>query len=150
MGLTDEYIGKMANLNAAITDALANEVAEGFKQAVANEVLKDVYSYPATFVSRRGTAGGIADPENIITFANGDTLTADNVTGLQNLWGGGDSNLLTPIVEGGVTNYHMPGPRPFMENAKESFVSSGAAEAALRAGLRRQGIDESGMSFTFG
>ena len=144
MATLNEAIAKVQRLNAAVSNALEIEVAEEAKACIKEAALSEVYSYVPKFESRRMENGGLIDPDNMITTVVGNTLTVQNVTGLQNLWGGNDTSPLTPIVEDGVPNYYMPYPRPFMETAKEMLVN-GRAEAAFRRGLARQGIDVSGM-----
>ena len=151
MGDISDAILRLKNIDAAITNALETEVAEEAKLAVKDAAERNVYAaYTPEFYSRRKEKGGIKDPDNIICHVSGDTLTVDNVTGLQNLWGGGNTSVLTPIVEEGDAAYHMgkAGPRPFMDFAKELLLA-GRAEAALRRGLERQGISTEGLTFIF-
>lgn len=149
-----QAIEKLSIIDAAITDALANEVAEAAVEAVqksAKDNVYDAYSGPmAAF--RRGENGGLLDPHNIITIAEGNTLTISNVAGLQNRFypegAQKDPSRLTPIIEEGLKAYHQPRPRPFMQHAKDILIS-GTAENALRRGLARQGIEiTNGITFT--
>ena len=139
-----EAAAKLARLDGAIADALGNEVADEARDCVREAAYEEVYdAYAPEFLSRRMDSGGLSDPANTITTAAGTTLTVENVTGLQNLWGGNDTSPLTPIVTAGVPAYHMPFPRPFMDGAAEK-LRSGRAQAALRRGLARQGFDVDG------
>ena len=142
-----EALAKLGKIDAAISNALSVEVAEAVREAVHDAAMTEVYeAYEPRFMSRRMESGGLIDPENTVISVAGTTLTAENVTGLQNLWGGNDDSPLAPIVQDGVEAYHMPFPRPFMDAAKEQLIN-GKAEEALRRGLTRQGIDVSGVTF---
>lgn len=139
----NQAIGRIMTLDAAITNALRTEVSDEARQSMKEAAEEAVYSYQPKFLSRRKSDGGLIDDRNIICSVDGDTLTVDNVTGLQNLYGGGDTNLLTPIIENGEKSYHMPYPRAFIERTSEKLMS-GSADRALREGLRRQGIHVDG------
>ena len=139
-----EAISKLSRLDAAIGSALEAEVAEEAKDCVQEAANEVVYAaYEPQFLSRRMENGGLSDRGNIQTTAAGLTLTVENVTGLQNLWGGNDTSPLAPIVSAGLSNYNMPFARPFMDAAAER-LRSGRAAAALRRGLARQGFDVDG------
>ena len=134
-----DAIAKLSRLDTAIGNALEIEVAEEAKDCVREAANETVYAaYDPKFLSRRMENGGLSDPSNIQTTVAGATLTVENMTGLQNLWGGNDTSPLTPIVDAGLSNYNMPFPRPFMDAAAEK-LRSGRASAALRRGLARQG-----------
>lgn len=142
----------MMNLDAAISDALAHEVADAIKDEILLSAERNVYTYHASpyfMGTRRKGHGGLDDKNNLISHVEGNVLTVDNVTPLQNLWGGGHSETLTPIVEAGAKSFHQPYPRPFMDEAKTELIDKGRAAAALRMGLRRQGIDVEGLEFKF-
>lgn len=139
----EEALAKLHSLSAAVTDALQNEVADEAKAAVKEAAKGVVYSYTPQFLSRREENGGLIDEANIIAAVTGDTLTVENVTGLQNLWGGSHTEPLTPIITAGLPNYNMPYPRPFMDEAA-NLLKNGRAEDALHRGLRRHGFDGSG------
>lgn len=141
MGVLDEYMLFKSRITAAVETALAGPIAEGLKDEIKTKARENVYSYGPRFTSRRMEAGGLIADGNLISTAKGMELTVDNVTGLQNLYGGGDSNLLTPIVEGGVANYHMPGAREFMEPALKEYVASGKAAEAIADALRENGFE---------
>ena len=152
MGLQDT-ISKLSNLENAITNALENEVANAAVEEIQQTMDENVYqAYAPTPIfaqSRRKDSGGLRDKNNLSVFVSGDTLTIESVAGLQNLFGGDRSENLASIVQSGNAAFPQPFPRPFMEEAKQRFISSGQAEAALLAGLRRQGIDTNGLSFSF-
>ena len=142
-----EMVKKIENLPTAINSALNVEVTNEAKDCIKEAAESVVYSYqPKVLYSRRMSNGGLIDEGNMISTVNNMTLTVDNITPLQNLFGGNDTNLLTPIVEQGVKSYHMPYPRPFMSEA-ENMLASGRDVRAIAEGLRRQGYVVSITSF---
>lgn len=143
-----DVLSQLTKLDSAIADALSNEVAQEGKTCIREAALSEVYSYHPVFESRRMQDGGLIDDDNMIDSVSGTTLTIRNETPLQNLWGGTHTELLTPIIEDGLSNYNMPYPRPFMEKAKEMLIN-GRAEEALRRGLARHGINTAGSIFEF-
>lgn len=156
----DDLIVKVANIDAAIENALENEVALAVKDAIVAAARENVYdAYTPKFLHRRNGSGGILDTESIRVEVNGTELTAmDTYPGIkgpkgwQQLWKGDtpDGRLAEAIASGDRRyNMHLAGPRPFHEEAKRRVISEGTAEAALRAGLARQGYDTSGMKFQF-
>ena len=44
------------------------------------------------------------------------------------------------FVEGGYPEYNMPGPRPFMEPARDDFVASGEPDAIIQSSLNAAGL----------
>ena len=165
MGDLQRAIEKYAKLDRAIENALKNEVAEVVKGALAQAAIEEVYdTYDPEFLSRRdpihgggntrasNAGGGITDTTQMHVEAVGNTLTVSDDAPWQQLWGGArpDSRLAEAIATGD-PRFHMEkaGPRPFHEKAKRMVIDSGDAEKALIAGLRRQGIDVSGLDFEF-
>ena len=56
----------VSKLEAAIDDTMQGAVAEGAKEALQEAAYRQVYdTYTPQFLSRRGNAGGIADPGNM-------------------------------------------------------------------------------------
>ena len=141
-----DVLAELTRLDAAVADALGNEVAREAKDCIREAAISEVYSYTPEFESRRMQDGGLIDDNNMLDSVTGTTLTVDNVTPLQNLWGGTHTELLTPIIENGLTNFNMPYPRPFMDKAKDMLLS-GRAGDALRSGLARQGINTTKSTF---
>ena len=141
-----------ASLDAAISNALANEVANAIKDEISLSAERNVYAYQASpffMKTRRKASGGLMDKDNLVSRVEGNVLTVENVTPLQALWGHGHEEVLTRVVEYGSKSFHQPYPRPFMEKAKTELIDKGRAAAALRMGLRRQGIDVEGLEFKF-
>lgn len=138
-----DALAKLLRLDAAISDALGNEVADEARTAVKEAAESVVYSYEPQFYSRRKENGGLTDDANIKTTVSGNVLTVEDVAGLQNLWGGTHTEPLTPIITAGLPNYNMPYPRPFMDEAA-ALLKNGRAEDALLRGLRRQGFSGAG------
>lgn len=144
MSITSDYLQIRSKLDNAITAGLQGKVADGLKESVSRMARKKVYEVytpqPIFEKARRGEHGGIADPNNMITHVEGTTLTLDNVTGLQNLFGGGDTSLLVPIVEEGTAAYYQPGSREFMDDARDEYVDNGDAARDLMDELRGAGF----------
>lgn len=161
MASLDGVIEKYTNIEKAIENAMRNEVADVVRETIAQTARKYVYGkYSApVFRSRRGdpqgdlygrTTGGITDPNSVVIEVNGTELVAKDNPDWQQLWGGGGTGVgswrpekrLAEAIAEGDSRYNMQeaGPRPFHDKAKEELISSGSVEAALRRGLRRQGI----------
>lgn len=141
-----------AALAPFIESAMEIEVADAFKEFISRAAYLNVYSYTPKFFSRRYWDGGISDVSNMDAHAAGNSLTVTDNAGWQQLYGGArPGQSLASALEEGNPRYHFgnAGPRPFYDEAKSMFIGSGEAEAALRAGLARQGIDTTGMTFQF-
>lgn len=166
MGDLQRAIEKYAKLDRAIENALKNEVAEVVKGALAQAAIEEVYdTYDPEFLSRRDpihgatnkwlktSGGGITDTTQMHVEAVGNTLTVSDDAPYQQLWGGTRpaAPRLAEAIATGDPRFHMEkaGPRPFHEKAKRKVIDSGDAEKALIAGLKRQGIDVSGLDFEF-
>lgn len=164
MGDLQRAIEKYAKLDLAIENALKNEVAEVVKGALAQAAIEEVYdAYEPEFLSRRDpvhgatnkwlktSGGGITDKSQMHVEAVGNTLTVSDDAPYQQLWGGTrpSSPRLAEAIATGDPRFHMEkaGPRPFHEKAKRKVIDSGDAEKALIAGLKRQGIDVTGLEF---
>ena len=79
----------VSKLEAAIDDTMQGAVAEGVKEALQEAAYRQVYdTYTPQFLSRRGSAGGIADPGNMTVNYGGMTLTVTDDAPWQQLWGG--------------------------------------------------------------
>ena len=141
MSVTDEGIMMLERIKTAIDSALPTTMADSLREQVAQTAEEKVYSYNPKFYSRRKESGGLIAKENLPAHLSApQTLTMKNITGLQNLYGGGDSSPLTPIVEDGVEKYHMPYPREFMQPALDEYIDSGRAEADLAQALEAAGF----------
>ena len=153
MAELNDLIVRVANIDAAIENALENEVAASVKDAIVASARENVYdAYTPKFLHRRNGNGGILDTESIKITVNGTELTASDDASWQHLWGGAVPSVrLAEAIASGDRKYNMhnAGPRPFHERAKQRVRSEGTAEAALRKGLARQGYDTSEMTFTF-
>jgi hypothetical protein len=149
----DEYMAQMAKMDAAISNALQNEVADVVKEAILESAQANVYdAYDPAFLSRGVNDNSLLDDSSILINVSGNELTADQVSPFQQLWGGErPSENLADVIESGNPRFNMgkAGPRPFMQPAKDAVIDSGKAVSALISGLQRQGIDTSGMTFNF-
>ena len=161
----DDVVKKYSALDLAITNALENEVAEVVRAAVSEAAIQEVYeTYFPDFLSRRDPqygggdtsasrrGHGITDPNSVEITVNGNELIAKDNPDWQQLYGSRTWRPATRLAEAiatGDARYHMEkaGPRPFHDTAKHIAIESGAVERALREGLKRQGIDSSGLTF---
>lgn len=148
-----DAIAKVAGIDAAIENALKNEVATAVRDAIVASALKNVYAaYSPSFMSRRDGAGGILDPNSVRIVVEGTELTARDEATWQQLWGGEvPKKRLADAIATGDTRFHMQraGPRPFHQKAKERIIADGTAAEALRRGLARQGYDASDIALEF-
>lgn len=143
-------------LDKYIENALKMEVGEAVKVAVSEAAKEYVYdAYEPKFRHRRGElgqSGGITDPNSVTIVVQGNELIAIDDAEWQQLWRGEiPTELLADMIAEGNPRFNMQnaGPRPFHEKAKQKLIESGELDRALRQGLRRQGIDASGMTFEF-
>ena len=158
MGDLNDVMAKIAELDAAIENALEIEVAEVIKNYLVESAYQNVYeAYTPEFYSRRYGNGGILDKDSIDIDVHGNELIAmdtlpgvEGPKGWQQLYGGDvPDGRLAEAIASGDPKYNMDkaGSRPFHEIAKELAIESGEIEDALRRGLKRQGIDASGYTF---
>ena len=127
-------------LDEAITDALSREVADAALLAItqsAKERVYDAYSDPK-FLSRRESLLNATRDETYSVEAHDNELTITAHPSLQNLFGGDNSGDLGDIIAEGWSNYHMPFPRPWMDEGISESI--GNIESALKAGLERNGF----------
>lgn len=139
MGVLEDFNQIMTTARTAVTGALQGPMADGLREKVQEKARENVYSYTPKFMSRREEYGGLIDAGNMPTSVEGLTLSLENITGLQNLYGGNDQSPLTPIVEEGVEAYHMPYPRPFMKEAEEEYAA-GEGEDEIKRALAAAGL----------
>lgn len=142
MGIHEDLLAISARLDAAVNSALENEVADAVKAKMQDVLDSEVYSYEASdffMGTRRCENGGLRDTDNMVSkVENGDMLYVENVAPSQSLWGTHYPVDLPSMVEEGWPDY--VGKHPFHEDTEKQVVQSGDAEAALRAGLKRQGF----------
>lgn len=132
-------------LEMAITDALRNEVsAIVIAQAEASALERVYNAYDPTEYTRRES---LLDDDAYTAVANGNELT---------LYAHVDGNTMQPwpnmgditdIIATGIGYrwknseiYRTKQPRPWMDEAIEKGLADGTIEAALQAGLNRQGF----------
>ena len=124
------------NLEAAIEDALRNEVKDAALYAIKDSAITQVYmAYKPKFFSRRYS---LADDDSYKCEANRNTLTITYTGELQNLWGNTHNEDLGDVIAQGWDNFNMPFPRPWMDEGIQDNMPS--IEAALKRGLERQGF----------
>ena len=124
------------NLEAAIEDALRNEVKDAALYAIKDSAITQVYmAHKPKFFHSRYT---LVDDDSYKCEANGNTLTITYTGELQNLWGNTHHEDLGDVIAEGWKNFNMPSPRPWMDEGIQANMPS--IEAALKAGLERQGF----------
>lgn len=119
-------------LNSAITEAMGNEVKDAALRAIENASLSEVYAAYLPKINRR--RGSLLQDDSYTTEVEGQTLTITAIPSLQGS-GGGD---LGDIIAGGNASYHMPFPRPWMDEGIGYSLSE--IESALKAGLESRGF----------
>lgn len=142
MSVIQDYMQIRALLDAAIENALRDNVADGLKKAIQEKAQENVYSYhasPSAMYKRREENGGLIDEATMITTVEGLTLTLENAAEPQHA-NGID---LTPIVEEGDPDWHQPFARPFMDEARNEYVDNGKADSDIAAALRGMGFTAS-------
>ena len=142
--MTKDLAAFSAKLDAAIDATMQGMVADGAKEALQEAAYQQIYdAYTPEFMSRRGSAGGIADPGNMVASYGGKTLTITDEAPWQQLWGGAvPGERLAEAIASGSSRYNMgaAGARPFHEEAERQFSSSGEFERLLAQGLRAHGF----------
>lgn len=124
------------NLEAAMEDALRNEVKDAALYAIKDSAITQVYmAYKPKFFSRRYS---LVDDDSYKCEANGNTLTITYTGELQNLWGNTHHEDLGDIIAQGWDSFHMPFERPWMDEGIQGGLT--AIENALAAGMQRQGF----------
>lgn len=124
------------NLEAAIEDALRNEVKDAALCAIKDSAVTQVYmAYKPKFFHRRYT---LVDDDSYKCETQGNTLTITYTGELQNLWGGSHHEDLGDVIAQGWENFNMPFARPWMDEGVQGNMPS--IESALKAGLERQGF----------
>lgn len=124
------------NLEAAIEDALRNEVKDAALYAIKDSAITQVYTaYKPKFFSRRYS---LVDDDSYKCEQNGNTLTITYTGKLQNLIGNTHHEDLGDVIAEGWENFNMPFQRPWMDEGIRDNMQS--IEAALKAGLERQGF----------
>lgn len=136
MSVLQDYLQIRGLLDAAIENALRDNVADGLKKAIQEEAEKRVYdAYPVSS-KRRKEDGGLIDDATMITTVEGLTLTLENAAEPQHA----DGIALTPIVEEGWGSWHQPYARPFMDEARDAYVDSGDADRDITDALKAAGF----------
>lgn len=124
------------NLEAAIEDALRNEVKDAALYAIKDSAITQVYmAYKPKFFSRRYS---LVDDNSYKCEAEGNKLTVTYIGQLQNLYGDTHHEDLGDIIAQGWENFNMHSERPWMDEGIQCNMPS--IEAALKAGLERQGF----------
>ena len=120
----------------AAVDGAMQRIGDGLAEEIGRQATERVYAYPATAwaMSRRRYA--IGGKENMNVLPGHYEVQVTNETVMQ----GGIPNEAT-MVEEGWANYRQPGPRPFMDEARDAYVDSGKGDRELAEALRAAGFE---------
>lgn len=119
-------------LEAAITDTLNDEVLTAAMDALKESAETRIYKAYATKGHRRFSA---THDNSYLASTSGYTLTITYEAGFQ---GGDASGDLGDVIAGGDTAYHMPFPRPWMDEGILDNMDK--IESALKSGLASRGF----------
>ena len=148
-------------LMTKIDDAMTKEVFDEVRDEETTTIYSEVYKvYTPRIYRRRGEYGGLGDPYNIEIrggVAKGGVMVVVNMTDPNPGGCTSDANVTTgknlpELVEFGdgykFYRYDFPkrgaaymGPRPFTAKTIENLKKSRAHISAMKAGLKRQGIN---------
>lgn len=122
-----------------IRENVISVIETGAMEAIGEELKLEIDEYA------RDTYYGSADYSRPKLFGNGDytifhdalSVTVWNRTRMQ----GTDYGIPeVEFVEEGYPEYNMPGPRPFMEKARDQYVDSGRADQVIQGVLNAAGL----------
>lgn len=119
-------------LEAAITDTLNDEVLTAAMDALKESADTRIYKAYPVKGNRRFSA---TSDNSYLSSVNGNTLTITYESGFQ---GGSASGNLGDVIASGNTAYHMPFPRPWMDEGIQDNWNK--IESALKSGLASRGF----------
>lgn len=136
MNCLEEYLTSIKPRIDGAVDAAMPKLANGVVDVIGQKAQANVYIYPATgwaMSKRRGTIGKM---ENMEINAGGYQAEIVNHATMQ-----GGMGHEVEMVEEGWSNFRQPGPRPFMDEALDEYVSSGRGDRELAEQLRAAGFE---------
>lgn len=132
-----------AYIDSTVDSIMQNEIAKGLKKAVKKKAEENVYkSYPdPEFMNRDYEYGGILDESFMYTYYSRPELTLEHIVAWQQLGfrktnGRQPGDLVDTIEKNGL--YHAK-PRPYLEEAKDSYVAE-KADNDMQKALNRAGL----------
>lgn len=136
-------------LRKRIDVAMLTDVAQAASDVMIDHIQQDVYDvYEPFYYDRRYDDGGLADPNNIVSSIEGNTLIIENYT-LGNQYVGGYWGIskntdkpISNIIETGIgydTRFNMK--RPFMKNTIYDLATNKYHVKALKQGLTKLGLE---------
>ena len=132
MSCVSQYEGEiLPSLGAAISDAVATRMTDGLKNAIQQKAKDVVYSSASGYA--RGILGTLP---YLFATAAGYGVTVTSFAPMQGTNYGVSE---TSFVETGMANYHMPGPRPFMDEGRDEYAN-GQAKDDLASVLMAHGF----------
>lgn len=120
-------------IDAAVEDALKNEVSKSAVQALIDSAQQRVYDAWTPVIDTRRYS--LLDSNTYDCDVQGNQLTITAQTTFQ---GKQTSDDLGDVIEKGLKNYRMPFPRPWMEDGIQDNLLK--IESALEVGMTRQGF----------
>lgn len=132
MSVMDDFLIWYAELQGAVTEALAGPLMDGLKHEIHEQAKVRVYEAHDTGKAR----GIIGAAQNLDGKVSGYDLQIRNVTPQQ---GGPASQTETGFVEEGSPEYRQPFPREFMDEALQEYAY-GKAPDDLADALRARGF----------
>lgn len=149
-------VGSLSELRSVLQEkidvALLTDTAETVTDVMLEHIVSDVYEeYIPTTYKRRYNNGGLADPDNIITYLDEyGRLYVEQFTLGDKYYKMGDyilisSNYGKPIADiietGEGYDIVSPGARPFLHNTREDLRKNKQHVSALKKGLKKQGLE---------
>jgi hypothetical protein len=137
------------HLQGQLNAVLQDEVSEVIKDEMKTQIYEEVYSvYNPKMYHRRYGNGGLGDEQNIqATLVNDGVLAVENIAPFNGSNSSGKS-LAGVIVSGSGYNFGSKSgnlgyeqPRDFVSATRNSLLDKGAHIRALKAGLKKRGID---------
>lgn len=133
MSTVNTFLQWYAELQDAVTDALAGPLQDGLKNEIREQAQERVYDAYSSKGYRRGQIGAA---QNLAGDVEGFSMHIRNVTVQQ---GGPAYQTETGFVEEGAPEFRQPGPRPFMDEALQNYAY-GKAQDDLADALRSRGF----------
>ena len=131
MGLLEDYRVILGGVISVIETGAMEAIGEELKNEI-NETAEDMY-----FADADQSRPKLFGDGDYTIFHDALSVTVWNRTRMQG------TDYGTPevdFVEGGYPEYNMPGPRPFMEKARDQYVESGRPDQVIQGVLVAAGL----------
>ncbi len=142
-------------LQDKVNYALLTDVSDTITEVMVDHIIEDVYNaYTPETYNRRFNDGGLMDSNNINRSVEANTLVVENNTvGSPYYYYNGHKYIsqnknkeIVNVIETGI-GYDIDGweydtvPRPFIHNTREDLINHKYHIAALKQGLKKQGLE---------